>query len=197
MSNISVSSTSGSYAAKYEMNQVEKTMQETSHLYAAGDNIFSYAYEIMLKLQDLQASRAFSQFESIQKASSRAKDTQEMANRVDEAIAKAAKGDDKKTEKLPDEVKDYMKNNDITVDGVAIDKYINDNGSAGELDKGSLQAVKAALDNSSSRDSDLSTQGQLTIQKATQMLNAVITQATGLVSKWGDILQMISQKTFS
>ena len=197
MSNISVSSTSGSYAAKYEINQVENTMQETSHLYAAGDNIFSYAYEIMLKLQDLQASRAFSQFESIQKASSRAKDTQEMANRVDEAIAKAAKGDDKTTEKLPDGVEDYMKNNGITVDGMTITEYINKNSKDGGLDKGSLQAIKAALDNSSSRDSDLSTQGQLTIQKATQMLNAVITQATGLVSKWGDILQMISQKTFS
>ncbi|MGL5699433.1 MAG: secretion protein, partial [Kluyvera sp.] len=61
---------------------------------------------------------------------------------------------------------------------------------------GSLQAIKAALDNSASRDTDLFTQGQLSVQKMTQEINAVITQMTGLLSKWGDLLSMIAQKMY-
>ncbi|EJV0518918.1 pathogenicity island 2 effector protein SseB, partial [Salmonella enterica] len=40
-------------------------------------------------------------------------------------------------------------------------------------------------------------QGQLTIQKTAQMLNAVLSQLTGLISKWGEISTMIAQKTYS
>ncbi|MGK7489764.1 SPI-2 type III secretion system translocon protein SseB, partial [Salmonella enterica] len=67
----------------------------------------------------------------------------------------------------------------------------------GKLDKGGLQAVKAALDNDANRNTDLMSQGQIIIQKMSQELNAVLTQLTGLISKWGEISSMIAQKTYS
>lgn len=91
-----------------------------------------------------------------------------------------------------------MRDNGISINGETIDQYIKKSADAsGTLDKGGLQAVKAALDNSANRDTDLMTQGQLTIQKMSQQMNAVITQLTGLLNKWGDICTQIAQKTFS
>ncbi|MCW2474998.1 MULTISPECIES: hypothetical protein [unclassified Symbiopectobacterium] len=178
--------------------RVRNTTQEKTPRYGTADNIFAYAYEIMLLLQDVQSSRAYAQFNDIQNASNRARDTQEKANQMDEAIAAASKGDGNAKEAVPADVIEYMKTHGIQVDGKSIEDYIKQHaGADGKLDKGSLQAVKAALDNSAGRDSDLSSQAQLTIQKAIQMLNAAISQATNLVSKWGEILQMITQKTYS
>ncbi|EIE9949884.1 SPI-2 type III secretion system translocon protein SseB, partial [Salmonella enterica] len=54
-----------------------------------------------------------------------------------------------------------------------------------------------ALDNDANRNTDLMSQGQITIQKMSQELNAVLTQLTGLISKWGEISSMIAQKTYS
>lgn len=119
-----------------------------------------------------------------------------MSNRIDEVIADAAKGDDKTRKPVPDVVIKYMRDNGILVDGVSIEDYISKHGGTDGLDKGSLQAVKAALDNSANRDTDLMTQGQLSIQKMTQEINAVVTQMTGLLSKWGDLLSMIAQKMY-
>ncbi|MBG6245239.1 hypothetical protein CS369_11480 [Candidatus Symbiopectobacterium sp. 'North America'] len=178
--------------------RVGNTLQVKSRYYGAADNIFAYAYEIMLLLQNVQSSRAYAQFNDIQNASNRARDTQEKANQMDEAIVQASKGDGNTKETVPADVIEYMKTHGIQVDGKSIEDYIKQHaGADGKLDKGSLQAVKSALDNSANRDSDLSSQAQLTIQKAIQMLNAAISQATNLVSKWGDILQMITQKTYS
>lgn len=183
---------------KNKEKRVGNTPQETSHYYGNTDNIFAYAYKVMLFLEDVQSFRASAQFKDIQNASNRARDTQEKANQMDEVIAKASKGDGNAKEKVPEDVINYMKTHDIRVDGQSIEDYIRAHkGNDGKLDKGGLQAVKAALDSSSGRDSDLSSQAQLTIQKAIQMLNAAISQATNLVSKWGEILQMITQKTYS
>ncbi len=51
--------------------------------------------------------------------------------------------------------------------------------------------------NDANRNTDLMSQGQITIQKMSQELNAVLTQLTGLISKWGEISSMIAQKTYS
>ena len=163
----------------------------------SGDNPFSYGYSVLqtllMSIQDI----ANNQYLDIKKSAERARQTQQMSNRMDEVIAEVAKGDDKKRAKVPDDVIQYMQANGITIDGMTIDKYIQKNGDKdGSLDKGELQAVKAALDNSANRDTDLMTQGQLTIQKMSQQMNAVITQLTGLLNKWGDICTQIAQKIF-
>lgn len=161
-------------------------------------NPFAFGFEslevLLMAIQDI----ANNQYLAIQKSAERARKTQDMSNRMDEVIAEAAKGDDKTREKVPDDVIQYMRDNGITIDGMTIDEYIKQHGDgSGALDKGGLQAVKAALDNSANRDTDLMTQGQLTIQKMSQQMNAVITQLTGLLSKWGDISSQIAQKTYS
>lgn len=200
MGTLSVSSLPGINPTVFENKEmrVGNTPQEKTPYYGEVDNIFAYAYEIMLLLQDVQSSRAYAQFNDIQNASNRARDTQEKANQMDEAVTEASKGDGNATVAVPADVIEYMKTHGIQVDGKSIAEYIKQHADAdGKLDKGSLQAIKAALDNSAGRDSDLSSQAQLTIQKAIQMLNAAISQATNLVSKWGEILQMITQKTYS
>lgn len=116
---------------------------------------------------------------------------------MDEVIAKAAKGDAKTKEEVPEDVIKYMRDNGILIDGLTIDEYMAKYGDHGKLDKGGLQAVKAALDNDANRNTDLMSQGQIIIQKMSQELNAVLTQLTGLISKWGEISSMIAQKTYS
>ncbi|ENP5941704.1 secretion protein [Salmonella enterica] len=160
------------------------------------NNPFAYGFSVLDNLQLVLQKIANALFCKINTSTDRARNTQDMSNRMDEVIADAAKGDDKTRKPVPDEVVKYMRDNGILVDGMTIDDYISKHGGTGGLDKGSLQAVKAALDNSANRDTDLMTQGQLSIQKMTQEINAVVTQMTGLLSKWGDLLSMIAQKMY-
>ncbi|EDJ0432565.1 pathogenicity island 2 effector protein SseB [Salmonella enterica] len=160
-------------------------------------NPFAEGYSVLLILLTVIQAIANAKFMDVQKNAERARNTQEKSNEMDEVIAEAAKGDPKTKEAVPEDVIDYMRKNGITIDGMTIDQYMTKYGDHGKLDKGGLQALKAALDNDANRNTDLMSQGQLTIQKAAQMLNAVLTQLTGLISKWGDIASMIAQKTYS
>ena len=160
------------------------------------NNPFAYGFSVLDNLQLALQKIANSFFARINTSTNRARNTQDMANRMYEVIAAAAKGDDKTRKPVPDEVIKYMQDNGILVDGMTINDYIREHQDTNGLDKGGLQAVKAALDNSANRDTDLMTQGQLTIQKMTQEINAAITQMTGLLSKWGDLLSMIAQKMY-
>ncbi|BFT83963.1 secretion protein [Enterobacter ludwigii] len=160
------------------------------------NNPFAYGFSVLDNLQLVLQKIANALFGKINTSTDRARNTQDMSNRMDEVIADAAKGDDKTRKPVPDEVVKYMRDNGILVDGMSIDDYISKHGGTDGLDKGSLQAVKAALDNSANRDTDLMTQGQLSIQKLTQEINAVVTQMTGLLSKWGDLLSIIAQKMY-
>lgn len=160
------------------------------------NNPFANGFSVLDNLQLVLQKIANALFGKINTSTDRARNTQDMSNRMDEVIADAAKGDDKTRKPVPDEVVKYMRDNGILVDGMSIDDYISKHGGTNGLDKGSLQAVKAALDNSANRDTDLMTQGQLSIQKMTQEINAVVTQMTGLLSKWGDLLSMIAQKMY-
>ncbi|EEF3101518.1 SPI-2 type III secretion system translocon protein SseB [Salmonella enterica] len=160
-------------------------------------NPFAEGYSVLLTLLMVIQAIANAKFMDVQKNAERARNTQEKSNEMDEVIAEAAKGDPKTKETVPQDVIDYMRQNGITIDGMTIDQYMAKYGDHGKLDKGGLQALKAALDNDANRNTDLMSQGQLTIQKTAQMLNAVLTQLTGLISKWGDIASMIAQKTYS
>ncbi|AXD72300.1 SPI-2 type III secretion system translocon protein SseB [Salmonella enterica subsp. diarizonae] len=160
-------------------------------------NPFAEGYGVLLILLMVIQAIANDKFIQIQKNAERARNTQEKSNEMDAVIADAAKGDAKTTEEVPEDVIKYMRDNGILVNGMTIDQYIDKYGVKGKLDKGGLQAVKAALDNDANRNTDLMSQGQLTIQKMSQQLNAVLTQLAGLVNKWGEISSMIAQKTYS
>ncbi|HFJ2068060.1 TPA: SPI-2 type III secretion system translocon protein SseB [Salmonella enterica] len=160
-------------------------------------NPFAEGYGVLLILLMVIQAIANNKFIEVQKNAERARNTQEKSNEMDEVIAKAAKGDAKTKEEVPEDVIKYMRDNGILIDGMTIDDYMAKYGDHGKLDKGGLQAVKAALDNDANRNTDLMSQGQITIQKMSQELNAVLTQLTGLISKWGEISSMIAQKTYS
>ncbi|ASG88164.1 type III secretion system translocon protein SseB [Salmonella enterica subsp. salamae] len=161
------------------------------------ENPFAEGYGVLLILLMVIQAIANDKFIQIQKNAERARNTQEKSNEMDEVIAKAAKGDAKTKEEVPDDVIQYMRENGILIDGMTIEQYMDKYGDHGKLDKGGLQALKAALDNDANRNTDLMSQGQITIQKMSQELNAVLTQLTGLISKWGEISMMIAQKTYS
>ncbi|EIT9294368.1 SPI-2 type III secretion system translocon protein SseB, partial [Salmonella enterica subsp. enterica serovar Enteritidis] len=159
-------------------------------------NPFAEGYGVLLILLMVIQAIANNKFIEVQKNAERARNTQEKSNEMDEVIAKA-KGDAKTKEEVPEDVIKYMRDNGILLDGMTIDDYMAKYGDHGKLDKGGLQAIKAALDNDANRNTDLMSQGQITIQKMSQELNAVLTQLTGLISKWGEISSMIAQKTYS
>ncbi|EAS9109853.1 type III secretion system translocon protein SseB [Salmonella enterica] len=161
-------------------------------------NPFAEGYEVLLFLLIVIQAIANAKFVEIQKNSERARNTQQKSNEMDEVIAKAAEEKDPKTkEEVPADVIEYMRKNGILIDGMTIDQYMDKFGDRGKLDKGGLQAIKAALDNDANKGTDLLSQGQVIIQKMNQEMNAVLTQLTGLISKWGDISSMIAQKTYS
>ncbi|EAN2923367.1 pathogenicity island 2 effector protein SseB [Salmonella enterica subsp. houtenae] len=158
-------------------------------------NTFAEAYKVLTFLLMVIQTIANAKFMEIQKNSERARNTQQKSNEMDELIAKAAQEKDPKTkEEVPEDVIDYMRKNGILIDGMTIDQYMDKFGDHGKLDKGGLQAVKAALDNDANKGTDLLSQGQIIIQKLNQEMNAVLTQLTSTVEKWGTISSMIAQK---
>ncbi|HAU3157884.1 TPA: pathogenicity island 2 effector protein SseB [Salmonella enterica subsp. houtenae] len=158
-------------------------------------NTFAEAYKVLTFLLMVIQTIANAKFMEIQKNSERARNTQQKSNEMDEVIAKAAEEKDPKTkEEVPAGVIEYMRSNGILIDGMTIDQYMDKFGDHGKLDKGGLQAVKAALDNDANKGTDLLSQGQVIIQKLNQEMNAVLTQLTSTVEKWGAISSMIGQK---
>lgn len=168
-------------------------MIQNSSPYAVNDadDIFSIGLKVLYSFLDVLSNIATTNFKGMQARSKYASDTQDMSNRVDEVIAKAAKGDDKTKEPLPDEVIDFMRRNGITVDGMSIDEYLKSHGP--ELDKGQLQAVKGALDNEKNRATDTMSQDQLQLQKIMQSYNVCTNNISTLQSGLKDLLMTISR----
>ncbi|CNC54471.1 Methyl-accepting chemotaxis protein [Yersinia frederiksenii] len=155
------------------------------------DDIFSIGLQVLYSFLDVLSNLASANFKGMQARSKYANDTQNISNQVDEIIAKAAKGDDKTKEPLPDSVIDFMRKNGITVDGMSIDQYLKKNGP--ELDKGQLQAVKASLDNEKNRATDTMSQDQLQLQKMMQSYNVCANNISTLQSGLKDLLMTIAR----
>ncbi|WP_390622004.1 type III secretion system translocon protein SseB [Yersinia frederiksenii] len=155
------------------------------------DDIFSIGLKVLYSFLDVLSNLASTNFKGMQARSKYANDTQGVSNQVDEIIAKAAKGDDKTKEPLPDSVIDFMRKNGITVDCMGIDEYLKKNGP--ELDKGQLQAVKASLDNEKNRATDTMSQDQLQLQKMMQSYNVCANNISTLQSGLKDLLMTIAR----
>lgn len=183
---------------EYSFNKIQQKKVEGDNQKVSSnkdsENPFAFAFAVMMDYVAVLQIMSNSKFNQIQTNADRARNTQGMANEMDEVAAKAAKGDDKTREQVPDDVVEYMLKNGISVDGVNIKDYIAQHGGAEGLDKGSLQAIKAALDNSVSRDTDLVTQGQLILQKLTQQLSAGLQFLSNLVDAWMTLLKSFAQK---
>ncbi|CNG42104.1 type III secretion system translocon protein SseB [Yersinia enterocolitica] len=154
-------------------------------------DVFGYGLLVLYEFLNTLSSLARESFKHMRERANYANDVQDMSNRVDEVIADVAKGDDKTKKPLPDDVIDFMRKNNINVDGMNIDDYLKKNGP--ELDKGQLQAVKASLDNEKNRATDTNTQEQLQIQKATQSCNVCSTNISTLQTGLKDLLMTIAR----
>ncbi|KVK89754.1 MULTISPECIES: secretion protein EspA [Burkholderia] len=77
---------------------------------------------MMLVIMDLLSRQTTAKLDDMQKKSNISRDAQDMANKVEAALAKLVKPEDK-TE-LPADVLKYMKDNDILVNGMTIDEFI-------------------------------------------------------------------------
>lgn len=176
-------------AANLSGNDVIKNT--ASYAVNDSDDIFSIGLKVLYSFLDVLSNIASTNFKAMQARSKYANDTQDMSNRVDEIIAKAAKGDDKTKEPLPDSVIDFMRKNGITVDGMSIDKYLSEHGP--KLDKGQLQAVKAALDNEKNRATDTMSQDQLQLQKIMQSYNVCSNNISTLQTGLKDLLMTIAR----
>ncbi|OWF75326.1 chemotaxis protein [Yersinia kristensenii] len=186
---MSPASVNVSYSPKPSGNDVIK--YTSPYAVNDSDDIFSLGLKVLYSFLEVLSNIASTNFKEMQARSKYASDTQDMSNRVDEIIAKAAKGDDKTKEPLPDEVIDFMRRNGITVDGMSIDDYLKKNGP--ELDKGQLQAVKGALDNEKNRATDTMSQDQLQLQKIMQSYNVCANNISTLQAGLKDLLMTISR----
>ncbi|CNI63110.1 MULTISPECIES: chemotaxis protein [Yersinia] len=186
---ISIPKQPSTYAVKSSRNNViNNTVQNKVH---DATDIFSMGLEVLYSFLDVLSNLASTNFKGMQARSKYANDTQDMSNQVDKIIAEAAKGDDKTKEALPDAVIDFMKKNGISVDGMSIDDYLQKYGP--ELDKGQLQAVKAALDNEKNRATDTMSQDQLQLQKVMQNYNVCANNISTLQSGLKDLLMTIAR----
>ncbi|RQR48101.1 secretion protein EspA [Burkholderia sp. Bp9126] len=142
-----------------------------SHSHPIGDTI-----AMMLVIMDLLSRQTTAKLDDMQRKSSISRDAQDMANKVEAALAKLIKDTDK-TE-LPDEVVKYAKDNNILVNSKSIDDFMKDKG--GRLDKADLMSVKASLESVSGRASDFVQQSQLKMQQLMQNYNTAVQMINSL-----------------
>ncbi|MGL6000863.1 MAG: hypothetical protein ACRCZ4_01900 [Plesiomonas sp.] len=179
-----------SYSIK-QMNQLGSSIHSNSKYSISSDafNFQTLLNALCFSCEIIKASIK-NVYNGIHQASILTRNTQEMSNRVDEVIAEAAKGDDKTKLPLPDDVIKYMNENNILVDGCRIDVYLSKYGPA--LDKGKLQAVKAALDNAASRGTDMSSELQLNLTELTQNYSNNITLRNAIMTAMNDLKKAIN-----
>lgn len=87
-----------------------------------------------------------------------------------------------------------MHDNGFKIDGMTIDKYMQKNDPDGKgLDKGKLQAVKAALESVSNRASDFVSQSQLQLQKIMQTYNVTVSMLNSMQTMLAEMNKSIAQ----
>lgn len=101
-----------------------------------GDSVLSGGVAVLYLFMNLLSELADAKYGQMQAKADVSRSAQDMANRVDEVIARVAKEGDKATGQLPPEVVKYMKDNGFLVDGKSISDYLKTNDpSAKYLDK--------------------------------------------------------------
>ncbi|MDN7673342.1 secretion protein EspA [Burkholderia oklahomensis] len=147
--------------------------RNVSNPHPIGDSI-----AMMLVIMDLLSRQTTAKLDDMQKKSNISRDAQDMANKVEAALAKLIKPEDKA--ELPAEVLKYMKDNNILVNGKTIADFMKDKG--GKLDKADLMSAKSSLESVSGRASDFIQQSQLKMQQLMQNYNTAVQMINSLQS---------------
>ena len=186
---VNLNDTSGTQGTSIINSQQSEDIKNT--IASRGDTVLSGGIAVLYMFMNLLSEMADAKYSQMQKKSEVSRTAQDMANRVDEKVAEAAKEGDKATRQLSPEVINYMRDNGFTVDGKTIDKYLEANGK--DLDQGKLKAVKAALDTVSNRASDFVSQSQLQLQKIMQTYNVTVSLLNSMQTMLAEMNKSIAQ----
>ncbi|WP_246029031.1 hypothetical protein [Parashewanella tropica] len=157
-----------------------------------GDSVLSGGVAVLYTFMSLLSELANGKYMQMQEKAKVSRDAQDKANEVNEQIADVSKQGDKGSDALPSDVIQYMKDNDIEIDGKDIDDYLGHN-EGKKLDKGSLEAVKDALENVSNRASDFVSQSQLQLQKIMQTYNVTVSLINSMQTMLQEMNKSIAQ----
>ncbi|ANW22896.1 secretion protein EspA [Vibrio coralliilyticus] len=186
---VNLNDTSGTQGTSIINSQQSEDIKNT--IASRGDTVLSGGIAVLYMFMNLLSEMADAKYSQMQKKSEVSRTAQDMANRVDEKVAEAAKEGDKATRQLDPEVINYMRNNGFTVDGKTIDKYLEANGK--DLDQGKLKAVKASLETVSNRASDFVSQSQLQLQKLMQTYNVTVSLLNSMQTMLAEMNKSIAQ----
>ncbi|MCO2278071.1 hypothetical protein FA378_26595 [Pseudomonas aeruginosa] len=140
---------------------------------------------VMLLLQE----HANATFEAMTTKTEISREAQDMANRVKAILAKLTKPED--TAALPPEVIQYLRENNITVEGKTIDEFLSGK-DVNKLNQGDLKAVEMALESASGRASDFVQQTQLKLQQLMQNYNTAVQMTNSLQSMLAESVKSIA-----
>lgn len=183
------------------------TGPSTSGKLYQGDSVFSYGLSVLFLFMQMLSDQANASYADMEKNSAISRDAQNYASQVDAVLAQlSAKGDSKAKADIPDDVKKYLEENHIAIDGVCgFDDsgkwgWADDKGhiSAGNpakksFDQGQITAIKGALDNIGNRASDFISTAQLQLQKMMQTYNVCVSLINSLQSMLSDMNKTIAQ----
>ncbi|AIU66819.1 secretion protein EspA [Vibrio coralliilyticus] len=186
---VNLNDTSGTQGTSIINSQQSEDIKNT--IASRGDTVLSGGIAVLYMFMNLLSEMADAKYSQMQKKSEVSRTAQDMANRVDEKVAEAAKEGDKATRQLSPEVINYMRDNGFTVDGKTIDKYLEANGK--DLDQGKLKAVKASLETVSNRASDFVSQSQLQLQKLMQTYNVTVSLLNSMQTMLAEMNKSIAQ----
>ncbi|CAM2880002.1 secretion protein EspA [Vibrio neptunius] len=188
---VNLNDTSGTQGTSIINSQQSEDIKNT--IASRGDSVLSGGIAVLYMFMNLLSEMADAKYSQMQKKSEVSRTAQDMANRVDEKVAEAAKDKDgdKATRQLPSDVVTYMRDNGFTVDGKSIDKYLQENGN--NLDQGKLKAVKASLETVSNRASDFVSQSQLQLQKLMQTYNVTVSLLNSMQTMLAEMNKSIAQ----
>ena len=186
---VNLNDTSGTQGTSIINSQQSEDIKNT--IESRGDTVLSGGIAVLYMFMNLLSEMADAKYSQMQKKSEVSRTAQDMANRVDEKVAEAAKEGDKATRQLSPEVINYMRDNGFTVDGKTIDKYLEANGK--DLDQGKLKAVKASLETVSNRASDFVSQSQLQLQKLMQTYNVTVSLLNSMQTMLAEMNKSIAQ----
>ena len=186
------------------VNSEARTSSTTNVNAYGGDSLMANSVATFFALMAMFTEFANQKFSEMQQKTETAREAQDMANRVEAVMAKLVKAED--TAALPEDVVDYMRDNNILVDGKTIDEFLGGtlygqtsnivglsrNNADVPLDAGDLKAVKSALESVSSRASDYVSQDQLKLTQYTQNYNTAATMVNSVQSAIAELNKRIA-----
>lgn len=169
-----------------------------------GDNVLSGGIATLYLFMNLLSEQADAMYQDMQDQAEVTREAQSEANRVDTAIATAAKNENDDSDggsaPIDQSTYEYMYDNNIGVGDQTINQYLGISGtdkatdvSDKTMDQGQLSAIKAELTTVSNTASDYVSQSQLQLQKLMQTYNVTVSLINSMQTLLADMNKSIAQ----